>query len=301
MKKTRFTALSLLIFLMLAHVAPVGYAENGNDLFGLNLLENQILPEPYMPLGAEQERPFDAERYAGGNGTEQSPFLIENAEQLTYLAQSTNNGATYIGKHFLLAADIDLAGVNWTPIGNYIADIAEPQVLEGSWGESLFLKDFIKRPERIVAENAVKYAAFKGNFDGNGHTVTGLHIERNNEDYIGLFGYVLGDIKNLVIRDVTLLGHQYVGAIAGYSEGNIENCRSSGKVVGAYCVGGLVGQHMDGAVENSTSYCIVRGIEEIGGIIGHAESESITDSAHVGALVAVVVPVVWSGTAKRKA
>lgn len=63
---------------------------------------------------------------------------------------------------------------------------------------------------------------FSGNFNGNGHTISGLHIDRPGEDYVGLFGYVDGSIgSNAVISNVTLLhanitGDQWVGVLIGY-------------------------------------------------------------------------------------
>ncbi len=44
-----------------------------------------------------------ATAFAGGDGSEQSPYIIETAEQLAYLAESVNGGTSYAGKHIRLA------------------------------------------------------------------------------------------------------------------------------------------------------------------------------------------------------
>lgn len=55
--------------------------------------------------------------FTKGRGTKEEPWLIENAEQLAYLAQQVNNGTDYKREHFRLVSDLDLSGNEWTPIG----------------------------------------------------------------------------------------------------------------------------------------------------------------------------------------
>ena len=52
-----------------------------------------------------------------GEGTEASPYLVESAADLAFLAKSVNDGTSYEGKYFTQTADIDLGGKEWTPIG----------------------------------------------------------------------------------------------------------------------------------------------------------------------------------------
>ena len=52
-----------------------------------------------------------------GEGTEASPYLVESAADLAFLAKSVNEGTNYAGKYLTQTADIDLGGKEWTPIG----------------------------------------------------------------------------------------------------------------------------------------------------------------------------------------
>ena len=56
-----------------------------------------------------------------GDGTQDSPYLVETAEDLAFLAKSVNEGNTYEGKYIVQTADIDLGGKEWAPIGERTA------------------------------------------------------------------------------------------------------------------------------------------------------------------------------------
>jgi hypothetical protein len=118
--------------------------------------------------------------FAGGSGTADDPYLIGNARQL----QNVGNPA-YVsaGKYFKLIADIDLSGVNWTPIGTYSLNLSS--------------------------------TAFNGVFDGNGHKIKNLTYNAH-KDYVGLFGAIYdATVKNLIIENASITAEQYVGALAG--------------------------------------------------------------------------------------
>jgi hypothetical protein len=105
--------------------------------------------------------------------------------------------------------------------------------------------------------------AFKGEFDGNGHMISDLFIDRPEEDEVGLFGRVQeGLIENLGLVNVYVTGKKYVGALVGYSwKGTLDsdirppgsNTYSSGIVTGEENVGGLVGNNYDGIVNQCES------------------------------------------------
>lgn len=84
--------------------------------------------------------------------------------------------------------------------------------------------------------------AFKGTFDGNNNSVSGLKVSSGQK--IGLFGYVLnGVLKNLKIDGGVVSGaaNSFAGGLVGYSDAStIENCGSSATVSGE-TAGGVIG------------------------------------------------------------
>ena len=181
-----------------------------------------------------------ASGFAGGTGTEGDPWLIENAEQLAYLAQQVNNGTDYERKHFRLVSDLDLRGNEWTPIGTY------------------------RKP-------------FWGGFDGGGHTITGMTIT-GNRDYVGLFGEchnftaASSYIKSVTVKQANISGRNFVGAIAGEGA-NISDCYSIENTICANrCVGGICGS-LTGNISGCYNSSSVSGNSTAGGIMGSASCE----------------------------
>lgn len=181
-----------------------------------------------------------ASGFAGGDGTQNNPFQIETAAQLAHFAKTVNEGEAYLYKYIVLTADIDLANKEWTPIGNH-SNI------------------------------------FKGNFNGNNHTVTGMKIS-SELDRVGLFGEckkfnVDSAIKNITVKDSVICGNKFVGAIVGSAEEiNIENCRSIGNTInGETDVGGIcgkIGGYSVGKVSQCYNSSKVTGGGRVGGIAG---------------------------------
>lgn len=180
-----------------------------------------------------------------GKGTAESPYLIEDVDDLKKLAEKVNGGEAYEGKHFKLTADIDLENEPWTPIGT--------KVYTDAFGHS-----------------EIRY--FKGTFDGDRHQIANLTITGRNE-YVGLFGYV----KNATIQNCNVAGevsgYNAVGGIVGAVDGktnNILNCSFQGNVTGNAYVGGIVGQ-VQNQCEVSSCYVIGTvhgGNDNVGGIAG---------------------------------
>lgn len=134
--------------------------------------------------------------FAGGSGTADDPWQIASVDQLAYLAATVNDGSKsgYMGAYFVLTADLDMTGVDWTPIGN--------------------MNDMENRT-----------TLFLGSFDGQGHTVSNLTYK--NDQFIvgaGLFGISVGEIKNVNIENAavhcTNAGAMVIGSLVGYSIGN---------------------------------------------------------------------------------
>lgn len=114
---------------------------------------------------------------------------------------------------------------------------------------------------------------FCGNFDGNGHTVSGLSITRDGSN-MGLFRYVdaSGVIQNLtVLGAVTPDGSRSaVGGIAGHNAGKIQNCFFDGTVSGSDDVGGIAGINaITGIIDGCHSKGVITGDHRVGGVVGN--------------------------------
>jgi len=112
---------------------------------------------------------------------------------------------------------------------------------------------------------------FKGHFDGNGHVITGLKINRPNESLIGLFGQIdIGaSIKRIGLMNIDMKGKGVVGGLSGASKGNVSESFVTGFIVasGDY-VGGLVGLS-NGEIENSYAIVTINSTgAEVGGLVG---------------------------------
>lgn len=116
---------------------------------------------------------FYADKYAGGSGKKEDPYIISSDLELAKLANDVNTGSSMAmksGEYFKLTKDIDLKHGFWTPIGS--------------------TKCIKKFPDRY----------FAGIFDGDGHTIKNMHIEWDNETgkeaSWGLFTRLYGNPKN---------------------------------------------------------------------------------------------------------
>jgi len=149
-------------------------------------------------LSAEAQAVLDAADFGtapilSGAGTETDPYVINSLDDLVAFRDDVNAGNSYEGKYVKLNDDINLTGINWTPIGTI---------------------------------NAAH--GFMGNFDGNGYkimnlTITNPALDSDGYAYAGLFGITEGIdknnqnfIKNLTIENVTITtdGHIVAAAIA---------------------------------------------------------------------------------------
>ena len=173
-------------------------------------------------------------------------YEVYNAEGLKNIAKLVNEeGKTDID--ITLTGDIDLTGIDWTPIGT-------------SFGNS-----------------------YTGTFDGGGHTITGLTVTTNGQ-YAGLFGCLgkAGTVKNVVLEGVQITSDNssgYAGGVAGNSWGNIENCSVSGSVSGSD-VGGVVGYQLVGSITGCSSSATVKGMNRAGGVVGVTNNGAILTACY---------------------
>lgn len=146
----------------------------------------------------------------------------------------------------------------------------------------------------------VKGIAFKGEYDGAIYKISNLYIKQDATDYVGLFGYLIeATVKNLKLDNATIIGKQYVGAVAGYTyNSKIINIQvnanvtaessdaggvigylgryseavglySEGNVEGENNTGGLIGEVRSANIRDSYSKSIVSGASYVGGLFGY--------------------------------
>ncbi len=144
---------------------------------------------------------------------------------------------------------------------------------------------------------------FNGAFDGLGHTITGLYINRTDSGtnyYVGLFGDTRNSaiIRNVGMVDVNITGRHNTGGLVGLNSGTISNSFTTGTVTGTGTgtgidtgeVGGLVGDNGSGKITNSYSTATVKGTgtganatRGVGGLVGY-NSGTISNTYSTGAV-----------------
>lgn len=158
----------------------------------------------------------------------------------------------------------DLQGMNGNLNGNYALGKNIDASATAGWGGGGFLP--------VGVDAAGQY--FTGNFDGLGHTITGLTIARATN--VGLFGYVVSapgaTLRNVSFAGGIVSGADYVGTLAGHmTGGDVINSSSSSTqaVVGSNnYIGGLVGWMDQGDIINSFTTGAVSGANYVGGVVG---------------------------------
>ena len=172
-----------------------GYSVSSGTLSGTTNPYELTMPDVSVTVRGEwlelDLSPFGTAN--GADGTAQHPYTITTTDGLDLLASLVNGGTGFAGKYFKLDADIayDKNTVNnYTPIGN-------------------------------------SQYYFKGTFDGQGHVVSGININRPTEKYQALFGWVSGGaLRDIIVTDATITGKNRVGAVVGYAPDayTIEDC-----------------------------------------------------------------------------
>lgn len=112
--------------------------------------------------------------------------------------------------------------------------------------------------------------SFTGVFDGLGHTISGVIINRPALDRVGLFGSTVDPvIRNVGLSSVNISGNDLVGGLVGYKfGGDVSNSYATGQVIAGLYTGGLVGANM-GSISNSYAAVTVTGDFGTGGLVGY--------------------------------
>ncbi|MCT7406699.1 beta strand repeat-containing protein [Aliarcobacter cryaerophilus] len=219
---------------------------------------------PYLIGVTREEDKSKSILFAGGFGTSNDAYEITNWTQL----QNINNlGVLNQNYYFKLLNNLDSSstgymgntGDGWNPIGNY-------------------------------------NTLFAGTFDGLGHTILDLYINRPSSSYVGLFGYTDSGvtIKNLGLLNAIVTGDNSVSAIAGNNDGRIENTYvSNSNITGNNSVGAITGNNV-GTIKNTyVSNSNITGNSDVGAIVGinngiiqnsYVTDSTITGNNNVGAI-----------------
>lgn len=152
--------------------------------------------------------------------------------------------------YYKLGADIDLSAYeNWVPIGY----------------------DYAHR--------------FRGGFNGDGHIISNLTINRPDEFDVGLFGEVdySSVISNVTATNVKIVGYDCVGTFGGYC-GRLENCHVTGDIYAIEDYAGGLAGYCDRGISNCSMTGTVRGGSYVGGLFGERTDSSIVDSYFIGSV-----------------
>lgn len=163
-----------------------------------------------------------------GSGSMGDPYEIASPEHLQWIAENPGEW----DKHFVQTADIDMSatsipcyngGKGWKPIGDW-------------------------------------WTVFTGVYDGQGHRISNLYLNKFDNDLSGLFGYcVNATLRNLVLDQIQIADATYItGALVAYAEqSTISRVGSKGTITNSntpdVTMGGLVGNMQNSTMEESFS------------------------------------------------
>lgn len=226
-----------------------------------------------LKKGANAEKTLVLESTPSGMGSETSPYLITNTDDLTWFAKEVNSGNTDI--HAKLTTDINLNqgtsfdfnsemglvkvtdGSNTAYLGTGIkgtSTFKETASIAGKWYDETGNDGTYAGKLQSLTPIGVTDNTFEGSFDGNSHTISGLYNNNGNTNNIGLFGDISEKaiIKNLAVKAGYIYGNDCVSDICAKNAGTIMNCYSytTGCVTGKSNAGIICGSNT-GTITNS--------------------------------------------------
>ncbi|MGN1375217.1 MAG: hypothetical protein ACI4V5_01535, partial [Prevotella sp.] len=196
-----------------------------------------------------------ADEYAGGDGTADNPYRIIDDLQLAKLARDVNNGNKFNGTYFKLGADITLDKALWLPISQ--------------WDDS--------------------DSKFGGKFDGDGHTISNMHLqwEASPSKWVnwGLFGSIMGTADNI---------ENYASVTNLIMENAVAEMNPNGTMSGQGLNVGIVSGELYPYAEisniilkgcritdNENEYSTTVSNHRIGGIVGNVEAQDEINSFRI--------------------
>lgn len=214
-----------------------------------------------------------------GTGTQLDPYVISDFQGLCDLRDNVNEqGQTYEGVYFILNADI----LRTNPDN------------ELNFGRGIGCKG--------AYNSTISDPVFKGNFDGQGHTIDVSTYSNGNNSNCGMFGYTDGaTIKNIIAstpENITSEKYskanscQFAGGIVGYAVNTtITGCTNYEIIVSSQqwdSFGGIVGYAEKSTVQNCTNYASFdvkkNNSSSAGGIAGKIKDTDIIECNNFGAV-----------------
>jgi hypothetical protein len=254
---------------MLSTFTDAGWDFVSETINGRN--DDWALPAGSYPvLWYQLSTPPSLPSFAGGNGTQTTPYLIATVDQLN----SIGHNQRLMNKHFRLTNDLDLAGQSFTMIAD---------------GAYAFMGTFDGNSHTIKNTN-ISIPMYHGNIGFVGYNYGGrlLNLTLRNADVQAAYTHNVGSlvglnrtghIQNCHSQNLDLTGFLQVGGLVGcnYWHAAISECSVSGRVeessvtpILLSCVGGLVGENSWwSTIEYSGVNTDVFGEETVGGLVGY--------------------------------
>ncbi|MHC4520277.1 MAG: hypothetical protein ACYTAS_16930 [Planctomycetota bacterium] len=223
-------------------------------------------------------------KYGGGGGTVEDPFLIGTAEQMNAVGLSPEDW----DKHFRLVADIDMNDLGESTahlIGTFqgvfdgddhtIANLAyiiagDEDASEGDYAVNFGLFRSMFGADAVVKDLGLVNPELRPASDCPKHV-------RSVGALVGLLS--MGSVRNCFVEGGRVAGDESVGALVGFSAGEIRDCYTTGTVSGEKSTGGLVGEAF-GSISDCWSGAEVFGEASTGGLVGKCRRSAVLSRCH---------------------
>ena len=203
-------------------------------------------------------------------GEEDAVIEITDAEGLAAINENLSG-------NYMLMADIDLSGIEWTPVGTWVPS-----------GES--------EEEQEIPSSEF---AFTGTFDGNGHKISNLKIDQPDGMALGLFGCISGaEVRNFTLENASVdgslmsadvVGYSYMSTVDSVELVNGKVTAHMGEMSSEGMFGGIVGAGMGSLISNCTAEAeitIPDGMANAGLIGGGLEMTNVSGCYATGTVTA---------------
>lgn len=232
-------------------------------------------------------------RYADGEGTQENPWQIKTATQLTYMRDDMVSREM---RYFKLIADIDLAGIEWEPL-NSIADASDETK---SYDKFIDFDGAGHTIYNLTTREGASYPSFAGVLYGTIKNVTFVDAKiAGGANKTGVVAGYMGTsqnftdnvISNVVVKNATVSASRHVGSLVGQvATGNntITDCHVlGGTVEGAEYSSGFAGYIQNATVSHCSSSASASGTKHVGGFVGKTEKAAFVDCHYSGASLGI--------------